>query len=239
MQQWWIQHINFTKQFKTSCIQINLQCSIYLHWSVGQHRVALMGQHGEATQGHSLLRLLLLLAAEHRDASNVRASLKRPRFLLPSPATRIASLPNHSLAFFWKWLLNLKGDNSITNLQRAINLRQRSVNLLFSPPCICSKLKYLFTEGSITLDICFYIYFFFLRRRWKKKYFSPPPCICRKLKCLFTENSHRMTGRSMHLQQRNISAEGGKQEEKQKERSWKCQLVFAWHCIGDIWNSMG
>ena len=128
---------------------------------------------------------------------------------------------------------------TITNLQRSINLRQRSVNLLFSHPCICSKLKYLFTEGSIILQ---YIFFYiFLRRRWI--FFSPPPCICRKLKCLFTENSHRMTGRSMHSQQRNIPAEGGRFQQKEggklkmflllqgrKERSWKCQLVFAWHC---------
>ena len=214
MQQWWIQHINFTKQFKTSCIQINLQCSIYLHWSVGQHRVALMGQHGEATQGHSLLRLLLLLAAEHRDAPNVRASLKRPRFLLPSPATRIASLPNHSLSFFWKWLLNLKGDNSITNLQRAINLRQRSVNLLFSPPCICSKLKYLFTEGSIILQyILFYgggeIFFSHLLCAFAEIWdsFSPKtptgwpdaPCICSK-RNISAEEAENANWSLLHLE---------------------------------------
>ena len=225
MQQWWIQHINFTKQFKTSCIQINLQCSIYLHWSVGQHRVAFNGptwgcrSRSEPSSPPSSAR------------SGTSGCIQRPSFT--EKATISSSFASHPDCLFAEsfpfFLLKMtfksqRWQFTITNLQRAINLRQRSVNLLFSPPCICSKLKYLFTEGSIILqymflNMFFFFIFFHLLRAFAESWnafssktptgWPDAPCICSK---------------------RNISAEGGeKQVEKQKERSWKCQLVFAWH----------
>ena len=136
---------------------------------------------------------------------------------------------------------------TITNLQRAINLRQRSVNLLFSPPCICSKLKYLFTEGSIILQYMFlYIFYggkekkyvFHLLRAFAESWnafslktptgWPDAPCICSK--GTFQQKEERSKRGSRRRREARGEAEGRREAEN---ANWSLLDV------ADIWNSRG